>query len=211
MKVIFVAGTFGSGTSAVAGALDRLGVDSMPPHFITNDLRTPNSYESMAFRELVNEFTDEPTLSLHESGADKFVQGLRDLLSQANGGSANAVVLKMPLASICVPQIIKAVDPYIIWVHRPLSEVEASRLRRKWPPLYGAAGAGVICSKLITDLIEHKKSYLAVSYLDLQKHTRREITNIMNFCGLQELGSRIDAAVEFVRKDAVKTGIGSLW
>ena len=200
MKVIFVAGSFGSGTSAVAGALDKLGIVSLPPHFRTNDPRTPNSFESMAFRQLVNSFASESTLSVDPSKAEKFIQDLRNLVNQADGGPADAIVLKMPLASICLPQIIEAVNPYIIVVHRPFGEIEASRLRRMWTPNLGAAGAQIIYSKLLMDLMEHKKSYLAVGYQELRQNSQREILRVLYFCGLEKLSDRIDQAVEFVRK-----------
>jgi len=199
MKVIFIAGSFGSGTSALAGALDQLGLASLPPHFMTNDVRTPNSFESLAFRQLVNAFANEATLSVDESKAGKFIQDLKNLLGQADGGLAGAVMLKMPLASICLPQIIAAVDPYVIVMHRPFGEIEASRVRRGWPPQLGGAGAQVIYSKLLTSLIEQQKSCFALSYRDLQQNCRHELLRVLQFCGLEQLSDQIDKAVEFVR------------
>jgi hypothetical protein len=200
MKVIFIAGSYGSGTSAITGILDKMGVSSLPPHFLTNDYRTPNSFESIAFRDLVISFADETTLTKNMSKAAEFIQGLKKLVQQGNGGTADAVVLKMPLASICITQIIEAVDPYIIMVHRPIEEIEASRIRRGWDSAcFGAAGAQVIYSRLITELMQMKKSYLAISYHDLQKDPRREMLRVTNFCDLSEINNRIDGAIGFVR------------
>lgn len=199
MKVIFIAGSYGSGTSAVTGMLDKMGVSSLPPHFHTNDSRTPNSFESLAFRDLVNAFADEQTLTKNMAKAADFVQGLKKLIQQAKEAGVEAVVLKMPLASICLAQMIEAIDPYVILVHRPFEEIEASRKRRNWPPIYGVAGAQVIYSKLYTELMQMKKSYLAISYRDLQEDPRREMLRVTHFCGLSELNDRIDEAAGFVR------------
>jgi len=199
MNVIFVAGSYGSGTTALTGMLDKMGIASLPPHFKTNDPRTPNSFESMAFRRLVTSFADESTLTKDKSKAAEFVQGLRSLIRQADGGSADAVVLKMPLASICITQIIEAVDPYVLLIHRPIDEIEASRKRRNWTPNLGAIGAQIIYSTLFSELAFMKKSYLAISYHDLQEGPRREMLRITNFCGLSEINNRIDDAIGFVR------------
>jgi hypothetical protein len=200
MKVIFIAGSYGSGTSALTGMLDGMGITSLPPHLTTEDPRTPNSFESMAFRSVVKSFANESTMSVDMSRAGLFVQRLRNLLKNADVGPASAAVLKMPLASICLPQIIEAVDPYIILVHRPMEEIEASRIRRNWEPQYGAIGAQMIYPKLYTDLSTMKKTYLAISYHDLQENARRELLRITNFCGLQELDDRVDGVTWFVRE-----------
>ncbi len=199
MKVIFVAGSYGSGTSALAGALDKMGVGSLPPHFRTNDPRTPNSFESIAFKSLVLSYADEATMQVNPGKEKPFVQGLRKLVADADPGPANAVMLKFPLASICLPQIIEAVDPCIVLVHRPFEEIEASRIRRNWPPHLGAAGAKTIYLKLFADTILQKKSYLALSYRDLQEDGRRQLQRIMDFCGLEVGRQQVDNASRFIR------------
>ena len=199
MKVVFIAGAFGSGTSALAGALDKMGLDSLAPHFLTNDPRTPNSFESLAFKSLVLAYADEATMRVKPDQERQFVQGLRALVSKADGGKANAVVLKFPLASICLPQIIEAVDPRIVLVHRPFEEIEASRLRRKWPPHLGAAGAKTIYLKFFADTILQKKSYLALSYRDLQRDGRRQLQRLVEYCGLEVSRQQIDAGARFFR------------
>jgi hypothetical protein len=208
MKVIFIAGSFGSGTTAVAGALDKMGIASLPPHFRTNDPLTPSSFESLAFRDLVNTFASESTLTIDESKSVKFVLDLKNLLIEADKGPADTVVLKMPLASICLPQIIEAADPYVILVHRPFDEIEASRIRRRWQsPVFGAPGAQAIYSKLFSDLVAMNRSFLAISYRDFQKNPRRNMLNITNFCELSEINDRIDDAIKFVRPDSASPAL----
>lgn len=199
MKVIFIAGSYCSGTSALAGVLDNMGIASLPPHFKTDDPLTPNSFESLAFRNLVNSFANESMLTIDKSKAAKFVVDLKNLIQHADRGSNNTVVLKMPLASICISQIIEAVDPYVILVHRPIEEIEASRKRRQWPLLYGAIGARFIYTRLFNDLMSMKKSFLAVSYHDLVQDPRQTMLRITTFCDLLEINNRVDDAIKFVR------------
>ena len=59
ISFFYVAGPYGSGTTAIAGALALAGVNSLPPHFTTNDNRTPNSYEAIKFKELVKRYVNE--------------------------------------------------------------------------------------------------------------------------------------------------------
>jgi len=104
MRVIFVAGSYGSGTSSLIGALDRLGISTLPPHFRTNDPRTPISYESKAFRQLIHliarEDVEGNSLKLDTSRSAEFVEKFRLLIESADPGPANAIALKMRLASI---------------------------------------------------------------------------------------------------------------
>ena len=62
MKLIFVAGSWGSGTTAVIGALNGLGVPTLGPHFQSKDPRTKNTFELLPFRKLVLRYVDESTL-----------------------------------------------------------------------------------------------------------------------------------------------------
>ena len=66
LKVILVCGPFGSGTSVVAGLLDRMGAFGLGPYFETDDPKTANSYESVPFRETIRNalgYPSQPGLS----------------------------------------------------------------------------------------------------------------------------------------------------
>ena len=67
MKLILVCGPFGSGTTAVAGVLAGLGLPGIEPYFASNDERTPNTFESIAFRETLLRIVSEQTLSFNPS------------------------------------------------------------------------------------------------------------------------------------------------
>ena len=69
MKLLLVCGPFGSGTTAVAGLLANMGAVGPCPYHRTNDPRTPNSYELVAFRELVVALVSEETMLLKPESA----------------------------------------------------------------------------------------------------------------------------------------------
>jgi Sulfotransferase family len=214
MKVIFIAGSWGSGTTMVIGALDRLGVPTFGPHFESDDPRTPNTYELMPFRELILDHVDESSMmpkNQFSSDAD-FSRQLTAALSLFGrqlergdfgpwpDGNPKVVALKTPLASVCLPEITQVFDTDIILVHRPLNEIEASRLRREWAEYFGAAGATKVYTKMFSDLFERKLSALMISHGDFVKDTRDALKKIINYCDLHFLEHNIEKAMNFVKK-----------
>jgi len=215
MKVIFVAGSWSSGTTMVIGALDHLGVPTFGPHFHSNDPRTPNTYELMPFRKVIMNHVDEAAMMPHSrfSSEKDFSHQLTSALRQFGQqlergefgtwpeGNPKVVALKMPLASMCLPEITQVFDTDIIIVHRPMSEIEASRVRRNWPEYFGAAGANKVYMKMFSDMFDHKLSALMTSHGNFVKRTRDALEKIINYCDLQFLEHNIEKAMSFVRKD----------
>lgn len=52
-NIVVVLGSWGSGTTAAVGALELMGCNTCPPHFMTWDPRTPNSFEPLSLREII--------------------------------------------------------------------------------------------------------------------------------------------------------------
>lgn len=206
MKLIFIAGAWGSGTTAVAGALVELGVPAFGPHFRTSDPRTPNSFELVAFRDLVLRFVDERAVSLDQSRSADLVAELMKFRQTLETGKFGAwpegpqrLVLKLPAASLCLPQIAHVFDTTVIVVHRPLAEIEASRVRRGWSANLGAAGARAIYSKLFSDLTQLGLSNLGLSYRDITGEPERAMRRIIDFCDLEDLAAKLPRACAFIR------------
>ena len=209
MKTVLIAGAWGSGTSAVGAALHHLGVTTFGPFLMTNDPNTPNSYEWLPFRELMLRHTHPPSVSriTDSSLLISDLRRFRDEVDQGKFGDwpsekSNTLLLKMPIASICLPEIVEVMNPFVVVVQRPLNEIEKTRNRRGWHEFYGMKGAGIIYSKVFRDLIQLKKSFIAVSYNDLICDTRSVLQSIIDFCGLQHLQMHLDAACATVRGKA---------
>ena len=113
MKLLLVCGPWGSGTTAVAGLLERLGAVGFGRYFHTRDPRTPNSYEFLPFRELVARFASESTVSLRDGVAEEVQAALRDFRRRIerhefgpyDSATSPPIFLKYPLSALVVPQI----------------------------------------------------------------------------------------------------------
>ncbi len=208
MQLIFVAGCWGSGTTSVIGALDHLGIPTFGPHFKSNDPKTKNTYELMPFKDVIFKFVEEKTVQRNANYQDGFVDALSQLKEDIDnrdwpempGGREKIFALKMPLASICVPEICKVFDTKILLVHRPVAEIEATRKRRDWPASFGAQGAQQIYMQFLDGVFAANQNFLAISYNDFKKNTETALESIINYCEIGEFRDNIDKAAKFVRK-----------
>ncbi len=212
MKVIFVAGAWGSGTTALAGALVKLSTTAFGPRFQTNDPRTTDSYELVPFRDLILSFVDEPALQLRPGCSRELERALaqfaHDLEAEKFGVwppfRPRRAVLKLPAATLCLRQLIHTFkDISILLMLRPFDEIEASRARRNWDPHFGANGACEVYSTAIHDLIELNVSYLAISYRDLIHNTHETLTRVIEYCDLGDLKGNLPLACLFIQPDNI--------
>src|SRR6185503_21068114 len=129
MNLILVCGPWSSGTSVVGGMLEQLGARGLPPYFLTDDPRTPNSFESEAFRQAVGELVDESTLRprVDWSIAQARLGDFRARLETQLGGSGAPLFLKYPLSAMLLPEICQVFSTRLVYVLRPLAEIEATR------------------------------------------------------------------------------------
>jgi hypothetical protein len=177
------------------------------PSVRTSDPRTPNSFELVAFRDLVLNFVDERKVSLDQSRSADLVAALTEFREALDTGKYGAwpapapkrLLLKLPAASLCLPQIAHVFDTSVIVVHRPLTEIEASRARRGWSANLGAAGARAIYSKLFSDLTQLGLSNLGLSYRDITAEPEHAMHRVVDFCGLEDLADNLPQACAFIR------------
>jgi hypothetical protein len=127
VRLLLVCRSLGTGTTAVAGLLARLGASGSGPYFRPADERIPNSYELSAFRDLLQAVVSEATLT-PTSGTDVKIElaKFRDRLVNQEFGpydnnSGNLIFLKHPPAAFIIPQICEAFETRLIYVIRPLT------------------------------------------------------------------------------------------
>ena len=204
MQLILVCGPWSSGTTAVARVLDELGLKGIAPYFQTNDERTKNSFESLAFREVVDQLASEQTLQLKVSGpvAVQALLGFREKLTADGvvGENQGPIFLKYPLSALLIPQIAMMFETRLLYVLRPFGEIEATRQRRGWSSNLGAAGAEVLYSKMFQVLVDLQIPTMVIRYPELLATRRRHARQIASFCGLPLDETRIDAAVQSIRR-----------
>jgi hypothetical protein len=205
MKLLLVCGPFGSGTTAVAGLLARLGAIGFGPYYQPADERTPDSHELIAFRDLILTLASEETTTLLP-GADVKValDQFRDRIANQELGpydkdSATPIFLKHPLAALIIPQICAAFATRLIYLVRPVRDIEASRRRRKWGAQYGAKAAGIIYSHMFNALINHAFPTTIVRYAELIERPLEHARQLAAFAGLKGDADVMREAAAFVR------------
>jgi len=208
MNVLLVSGPWGSGTTAVAGLLDRLGAIGFGPYFRSVDPRTPNTYEFLPFRELVRRYVSESTLSYLEErpGAlEADLRALRGRIERQEFGaydpaSSPPIFLKYPPSALALPQICSVFDVKIISVVRPLRQIEQTRLRRGWGPEYGKLGAEIVYRHLSRVLHARTHPHLRVKYDEALSSPLELARRLVEFGQLKVGADQIEAAAAFVSR-----------
>lgn len=205
MKLILVCGPFGSGTTAIAGLLARLGATGFGPYIKVDDERTANTYELAAFREVLRMCVSEGTLAPIPGIDIKAELGrFRGRLLKGEFGaydqdSATPIFLKHPLAALVIPQICQIFETRLIYALRPLRDIEATRQRRKWLEQYGAKGAGIIYSHMFTALVDHSFPTVIVRYAQLTAAPLEHARLLADFAGLKRKPEELKEAAAFIR------------
>jgi hypothetical protein len=208
MRVVLVCGPWGSGTSAVAGLLDRLGAVGFGPYFHTNDPRTPNAYELLPFRQLVLRFAAEQTASLQESSEDEIMAALlafrerieKQELGRYDPAGGPPIFLKHPLAVLLLPQLARVFETKLVSVMRSVEEIEATRLRRRWPAHFGQQGAEIVYRHLESVAQAPPCAQMRVKYDELLRSPAYVARRLVQFAGLAAQRNDIERAAEFVTR-----------
>ena len=214
LRAILICGPWGSGSSVVAGLLQRMGAFGLGPYFETGDAKTANSYESISFREIIRNalgYPNQSSLSFTPPVPGTAQSGLRNLqrrIEQQEFGpydlhAPKPIFLKYPLSAFLIPEICEVFDTRLVYVMRPLEDIERTRLRRNWEPYYGAEGAALIYEQMSAAL---KNFYptINIHYQDLLASPMVNAANLARFVGLDLSSTELQHAVDFVRKSDAK-------
>lgn len=204
-KLILVCGPWSSGTTAVSGMLEKLGLKGLAPYFQTNDARTKNSYESMAFRESVGRVASEQSVSLKVDRKAAAVEMLafRDRVMKGDYGFVDpnqTLFLKYPLSGLLIPEICQVFQTRLVYVLRPLKEIEATRSRRGWGANFGEEGAKRIYSIMFDIQVNMPVPTLVLRYPELIARPAPYTRQLAAFCGLDPDNAPIEAAADFIRR-----------
>jgi len=201
MQLILVCGPWSSGTTVVAGLLERLGLRGLPPYFVTSDPRTSNSFESMDFRRLIGELVDENTLRMRVDwpvAQQRLLEFRKSLEQQADDGAA-PLFLKYPPSALLIPEICQVFATRLVYVLRPMQAIEATRERRSWQVQFGAAGAQVLYPAMFQALVDYEFPTHLVRYTELLRDPAAHAGQLARFCGLPADADVIARAAALVR------------
>jgi len=201
-RFLIVLGPWGSGSTAITGVLDRLGAFTCPPHFKTNDPRTPSAYEPEFLRAIATHLEREQALMVTGNRLQlttEIQQWLGKTLQKA-GCDNRVVAIKHALLSLVIPELISLLQPKFIIVRRPYADIERTRARRQWPPIYGYLGARMIYDRIYSELVANNNiGFLDLYMPDLLSRPDQEISRIADFADLAGNADRIRDARAFLR------------
>jgi hypothetical protein len=207
LQLLLVCGPWGSGTSAVAGMVASLGAQSSGPYFATKDPKTPISYEFIPFRSWVLRCASEKTLTL-KPGADAeaviHLRRLRTGIERSEFGRydpAAPIVLKHPLSALLLPHICAVFSTRLIYVIRPLEEIERTRVRRKWPVHLGRSGAEGIYRAMEDFARTQPRPILTLKFDELRAAPDEQARKLADFGGLRPDAAAFQKAVAFIRRE----------
>ena len=199
--VVLILSSWGSGSTSVAGFLDKCGGYTCPPHVPTVDERTPNAYEPEALRTALNLCIDEKTfnpLGNAEIFVRFFAEWVAEQKQKATEAGCRRIVLKHPLLAFVLPAVAKMASCRFVVVTRPYAAIEATRLRRNWHPALGKAGAKVIYDRIHDYLQEMQAPYLTVAYNAFREDAALRST-LLSYVGLQPDAETLTEADNWVR------------
>jgi hypothetical protein len=205
-KLILVSGAWGSGTSAIAGALVCLGYSGLGPFYVTNDERTRNSYELIPFRNLILRLASEPKIKVTERSEKLISEEIscfkQQILNQDFGPydprTSPPLFVKYPLSALLISELAEHFDVLLIVVSRPISDIEKTRRRRNWPSYHGAQGANIIYPKIFETVFFDGIPAYFVHYPNLLRNPEPYIREIIHLCGYIPSEIKIDEAIRSI-------------
>lgn len=212
--LVLVCGPWSSGSSAVAGLLAQAGLQAPGPFVAVNDPRTPQTFEMLAFQKLLKQLASEETLTLKVPTAQA-LEALRQFRDQqlmpqvTSGTGCPPMLLKHGLAVLFIEQLRQLFDLRLVGVLRPLADIEATRQRRRWHRSMGRAGAEVIYSALMTEMVNGDCPFHLVRYPELMRRPEHEVDRLLAFCGWQASADQRSSAIRFVTRDEPVNAAGS--
>ncbi|MCP4598618.1 hypothetical protein [Neptuniibacter sp.] len=200
-QVVVVLSSYSTGSTALVGYLDRLGGYTCPPHQMTNDERTPNSYEPKALQVRLTRSVDEFTFRSKKKAAffsEWFSRWITQEQEKAAELGLQYIVLKHPLLAFFIEEINELCSPKFVVITRPASKIEATRLRRGWHKSYGQVGANVIYPMVYSKLAEHGLNALCISFESFAADTEIR-QKLMDWLSISPTGQQIEDAEGWLR------------
>ena len=205
MRLTLISGPWGSGTSALAGAIAHLGIMAPEPYFvIRDDPRTPITYENSLFRETILGVTEEHNLIRTRSSAaikEALQVFKKNLQGKCNLSENNQILLKLPLSAIVLDEISQVFQTKLVICLRPIADIEKSRQRRKWPAHFGAQGGRIIYAQLMEHIANNQDcKTLMIRYKDLLASPQLELRKASDFLELNPSEAEFQRSISSLRQ-----------
>lgn len=174
IPLFLVCAPFGSGSSVLTQIIIGMGLYCPGPFWQTLDRKTPNSFETESFRDLLLSLVSQEHMRRIKSSPEivAALTSYRDTVIvpdlASKGLKARSPVLKHALTALILRELSAVFKLRIVTILRPLAEIENSRLRRKWEPVLGRLGASKVYGQTFAFLVNNDSvPFLVVRYNDL--------------------------------------------
>jgi hypothetical protein len=201
VKVLFVCGPWGSGTSIVTRILIRLGAIGLSPYVDSRDPKTGNSYESVVYWDVLLGLANDRTFSLLKDKKVVFselAQFRKNLEDQAAASdlklNETPIVLKSALTCLFIEELNQIFDAKFIFVRRDVEEIEFGRIRRGWESFLGGEGARKAYGVMNKYSRWKKGKIYTVKYRDLLESPIKEVEKLAKFCNLKNDKETVQSA-----------------
>jgi hypothetical protein len=187
--------------------LSALGAQGFGPYYVTSDLRTQTSFEFTAFRETVLRHASEGTVARTSDSARAVRISLRLLhrrIERQEFGPYESrgsvpVFFKYPLSALLIPQICQTFDTRLVYVVRPLEDIEQTRRRRGWGWQFGRAGAEILYREMLSAAQSQSHPILEIDYPRLLASRTAQARELAHFAGLTPSARSLEDAIQFIR------------
>jgi hypothetical protein len=203
IKAVIIISAWSSGSTAVAGYLDKCGAYTCPPHLNTIDERTPNSYEPLIYRRELGKLFDDFSFEEIGNPADfiNFFEAWWDEeCAKAKKLGCSHIILKHPLQTFVLPYLKKKLNPSFVFITRPYDEIEETRKRRNWHPSLGAEGAQVIQSVAYNFFTANSCPFISIPF-NIFRNDSELRKKMLDFIKLSPSIDQIQNAEAFLRPE----------
>lgn len=97
-----------------------------------------------------------------------------------------------------IQEIREICDPYFLIITRSLEDIELTRIRRRWHPVYGKTGAKLIYEKIFNTILIHEISVTCISYQNLLTN-RSHRESLIRWTGFVPKREDFEAAESWLR------------
>lgn len=195
---IAVLGLYNSGSTALAGALHRLGVHMGPPFWInSDDTSKRNFYEPWDLACQLRYWWNEPEICENTSRATR-ITCLANWLRMRQCIHKGTVGAKHPLLCLCGDDLVTAwgADTIFLRAWRPLNEsIERLRVRNWYPNREDQL------QRRLWNALEGfcaKQTHMAVDFGRLKSETAAVLAEIIAYAQLTPTNAQKEAAIAFI-------------
>jgi len=189
-KRIAVLGLFRSGSTAVAGVLDHLGVDMGAPFY-------GGYYESAWLSDQLRIWWDEPNLRETVAQPER-VRILKCWIEEREKAGARWVGMKHPLLSLCGEDLVEAWGPETCFIRccRPLEESSESLTKLGY-----RGDSRLLQQKLLTalDRFFAHRGHLQIHFSEFMRNPAGEVDRLIAYLGITPEREKIASALKFVQ------------